>query len=57
MNKHNSTNYNNRMRINNAANVKKRELRPECRSMCPEEEVNMRIKNNLVHALEKRIVK
>lgn len=57
MNKHNSNNYNNRMRINNAANVKKRELRPECRSMCPEEEVDMRIKNNLVHALEKRIVK
>jgi hypothetical protein len=33
------------------------ELRAECREMCSSEEVNMRIKNKLVHALEKRIVK
>jgi hypothetical protein len=33
--------------------VTKAPLRAECREMCPEEEKNMRIKNNLVNKLEK----
>jgi hypothetical protein len=46
---------------NNKPQNKKREarheLRAECKEMCSSEEVAMRIKNKLVHALEKRIVK
>jgi hypothetical protein len=32
-------------------------LRAECRDMCSADEVSMRVKNKLVHVLEKRIVK
>ena len=37
--------------------AKKTELKAECKDMCPEQEINMRIKNNLVNVLEKRIFK
>lgn len=33
------------------------QLRADCRTMCPDDEVSLRTKNNLVHALEKRLVK
>ena len=46
-------NNSNRIRFNNT----RKELRPECKLMCPEEEANLRIKNNLVNVLEKRFNK
>ncbi len=42
-------NFNNR--------IKREFLIPECKEMCPDDEFNLRTKNNLVHVLEKKIVK
>ena len=32
-------------------------LNSECKEMCPDDEFNLRVKNNLVNVLEKKIVK
>lgn len=37
--------------------IKKEPLIAECKEMCPDDEFHLRTKNNLVHVLEKKIVK
>lgn len=33
------------------------EIRAQCTEMCPDQEFDIRVKNNLVHALEKKFIK
>lgn len=53
----NANNYNKNINLNKNVNRKPKQLVAECRDMCPEDEVNLRIKNNLVNVLEKCFVK
>lgn len=41
----------------NTRNIKpKKMIIAECKDMCPDQEFNMRVKNNLVNVLEKKII-
>ncbi len=65
----NRTNYNRNFNHNNhynnsnnnhyqrSKNVKNEPLVAECKEMCPNDEFNLRVNNNLVNPLEKRIIK
>lgn len=48
---------NNKSSSGGGSGRKRETLGAECRSMCPDDEVSLRMKNNLVHVLEKRVVK
>ena len=41
----------------NTTRSRKDTLKPECKDMCPDDEFNLRVKNNLVNVLEKKIIK
>lgn len=42
---------------NKQISVKSVPIRAQCTEMCPDQEFDMRVKNNLVHALEKKFIK
>lgn len=52
---------NNRNETRNTKNkpisVRSVAIRAQCTEMCPDQEFDMRVKNNLVHALEKKFIK
>jgi hypothetical protein len=56
-NRSNRPNTYNNTNNNRNSRPKNEQLVAECREMCPNDEFHMRIENNLVHSLEKRIIK
>jgi hypothetical protein len=62
MTKKNVNKSNNNRQFNHNINqrnkfVKNERLVAECKEMCPNDEFNLRVNNNLVNPLEKRIIK
>ncbi len=60
MNKKNVNRSNHNRHLNNnqkSKNVKNERLVAECKEMCPNDEFNLRVNNNLINPLEKRIIK